>query len=291
MSFFVRFSFLGLLFLIASCHQAIPVPPPQSFPPQYTSLGRDLVHGLAACGFCHGSRPEPGVVLSGGIPLRDTYGSVIAPNITPSNSGIRGWNVQEIADAVRASLAPDGRSLASEHHQGYQWMSDDDVYRIVAYLQTQPPVETSYETREIGFIDRYTSGILEQRKEVDGVVPSLEGTAAPIYGQYLVEHVARCDQCHSTPGDFIAEEKYLQGGREISRAGEIRVAPNITGSKVYGLGSWSIPEIVRYLQTGQVPGNRRTDPRFCPTQFYARAKESDLSAIAVYLLSTETSPS
>ncbi|NDC38520.1 MAG: alcohol dehydrogenase, partial [Proteobacteria bacterium] len=49
------------------------------------------------------------------------------------------------------------------------------------------------------------------------------------------------------------------------------------------LGAWSEDEIIKYLRTGQTPGGRAVDDRFCPVGFYRNADQADLVAIAKFL--------
>jgi hypothetical protein len=118
---------------------------------------------------------------------------------------------------------------------------------------------------------------------VRGYIPALSPKFRTEYGQYLVDHVARCGSCHSKPGGIFSSEEYLAGGQEISFDGEYKTAPNITSSKSAGIGSWSIRQISDYLRSGRTPSGREIDTRFCPVQFYAQAAPEDVEAVATYV--------
>ncbi|MBX7144097.1 MAG: cytochrome c [Oligoflexia bacterium] len=245
--------------------------------------GRVLVKGLAACGFCHGEQASPNSLLLGGRALHDRYGDVNAPNLTSAKSGLGAWRDVDVMRAIRASMDRDGNWLSSEVHQGYDWMSDADTFAIVTYLRSLPAVEKDVARRTLSFMDRNTTGFFDSRAEVRGYVPEVRRSDELAYGEYLVDHVARCSSCHNSPGSLIDSEGYLLGGKTITNNYGSKVAPGITSSRVYGIGEWDEAAIVQYLQTGSGPDGRVSDSHFCPWEFYALADKEDLRLIARYL--------
>lgn len=277
---------LGCL-LFSGCAAEKPIPISTQQNSKTLAKGRSLVQGLAACGFCHGEKPDPTSTLVGGQLVYDRYGELYAPNITPSESGIGQWSTREVMRAIKRSLDRDEEKLSIQVHSGYNWMSQEDVLAIASYLRSLPPIENEVERRTIGTIDRYTTGLLEKYPGASGYVPSLRREGGVEYGRYLLENVARCDSCHNSPGDLMSSSEYLSGGRTVRTEAGTRVAPNINGSKVYGLGDWKEKDIVTFLQTGQTPDGRFIDTQFCPTPFYRNADQSDLQALARYLKNLE----
>lgn len=253
--------------------------------PEYVERGMQLVEGLAACGFCHGAKAAPGSPLIGGRAQYDTYGAVPAANLTNSLSGVGAWSTLDIVQALRTSVDKWGNELSPDVHRGYEWLSDDDAIAIVAYIKALPPAGNSVDRRSISMLDRNTTGLLKSHPEVRGYVPSINPKFTLEYGQYLINHVARCQYCHSTPGGFIIGESYLGGGATIRTDKGEKVAPDITSSQVTGIGDWSGEDIVQYLLHGKTPDGNFIDPAFCPVEFYRRAPMSDLLAIAKYLKS------
>lgn len=256
---------------------------------QVLQRGEQMVHGTAACGFCHGSSGSPFDPLSGGRELADSLGKVESPNITPSSDGIGPWSMSEIYTALRGGERPDGSLISSELHKGMNWISDPDLYAIASYLKAVPAVENQVERREIDVTVKAKVALLESRPLEVAFVPELPRNAPMIRGAYLVDNLSRCITCHNgtSSGLFGSSERYLGGGREVYIEGVSRVAPNISGSAARGIGSWSEEQIVRFLSSGKKPGGEVIDQRFCPVEFFARAAESDKQAIARYLKSVE----
>lgn len=276
-------AYLLLAFVLVAC--SIEDIEPLSAPVNQESLqrGQELAQGLAACGFCHGSTATPQSPLSGGRAQQDKYGTVIAANITPAESGIAKWNVAEIMRGFRNSIAPDNKILSQDVHRGYEWMGDDDAIALASYLRVLPAVENVVDRRTVGWTERYTTGLFDGTREVRGYVPTVPKRQRLEYGKYLVDHVGRCGVCHNSSGSLFGESEYLRGGQATELDGVTKTAPDITSKDVYGLGSWSEADIVRYLQTGVAADNRRVDTNFCPVNFYKNASNFDLRSIAAYL--------
>ena len=267
-----------------------------SDPARYTSLsvpmttesiarGRTLFIGLGHCGFCHGEKGTPDSPPSGGRIFSDVYGDVAAPNLTPSETGLKRWTARDIMKVFREGTARKGRTLSNQVHVGAEWISDSDLIALVSYLRALPPVEKEVAARSLGFVERNTTGFFEGTKEVEGYVPTVNPKHAAEYGRYLTDHVARCGSCHSSPASLITSADYLAGGRIIKNDQGEKTAPGITNSETVGIGGWSESQIINYLKTGARPDNTKVDSNFCPVSFFKNAPDSDLQAIARYLKS------
>jgi cytochrome c553 len=86
----------------------------------------DYLISTAGCRGCHrpdftgGAGPPPG-----------------ASNLTPV--GIGGWTETDFIRAIREHKRPNGTAVAEEMPRIYGTMSDDDLRKIFAFLQTVPP--------------------------------------------------------------------------------------------------------------------------------------------------------
>lgn len=286
---FMIFRFLFLLslsLLLCSCTAEDPEVITIPGGDERIAHGKYLVHSLAACGFCHGDKSEPFSPLSGGRKVYDVYGEVNAPNITPSKAGIGEWTSQDLIAVLRQSIHKDGTEFSPTAHKGYQWLSDRDVFAIIAYLNTQVPVGKEVEDRDIGMFQRNTVGMLHSAIGVEGYVPPIaEGT--PAYGRYLVEHAARCGYCHDSAAGLFSTPAPLGGGVVVKVADGEKIAPGIRGKSARGLIDWTPEDLIHYLKTGETADEEQIDPAFCPVDFYARASDKDLEAIADYIMGLE----
>lgn len=247
--------------------------------------GRELVHGMAACGFCHGAQPKPGSELSGGQLWHDKFGEVIAPNLTSSEKALGKWSGTEISNAIRFSVGPNDRALSKEAHAGFAWLDEDDLIAIVTYLRTLKPVDQRHERRSLSFMDRNIDGFFDSWKTVDNYVPSIKNKDVRAYGRYIVNNLAQCATCHNSPDTLFSTGMYLGGGKVIKRGDNEAIVPGILNTEVDGLGNWSEEDIVFYLKTGRTPEGRTMNPLYCPVEFYANARPEELEAVAKYLKS------
>jgi len=192
---------------------------------KYSERGRYLVDGAAACGTCHASDRNDGDALSGGRLISDSFGDLMAANITPDKeTGIGDWNVAEIMRAIRASIDKDGKPLSLDTHRAYRWMSDRDAKAISISLLAMPAVSNPVERRQLGGFERNRFGLFPQHQDFAGYVPELtppkvtaevsEGqTYDARWGRYLANNVAQCYSCHTTDaGSPLSGVPFAGGG-------------------------------------------------------------------------------
>lgn len=262
--------------------------PPLPATPESVVRGQQLVEGTGACGFCHSGQRVPGAPLAGGAAMYDKYGAVEAPNITVSANGIGSWTESDLKTFLRTSVRPDQSVALSSFHRGIEWLSDSDVGRITAYLRSLPASDQEVTRREVSFFARNTTGFFEAKPAVRGYIPDISPSFRREYGQYLVDHVARCGSCHTRPGGIFSSDVYLGGGKELRIGegdGESKSAPNISSSDISGIGGWSREQFAQFFSEGKTPSGKAVDPRFCPVGFYAKAPARDIEAMIEYLRS------
>lgn len=246
--------------------------------------GKELVRGLATCGFCHGGARSPDAPLSGGLPWHDRYGEVKAANLTSDRkTGIGATTTADIFRVLRGGWAADDRHLSLDVHRGYEWMADEDLAAIVSYLRTVPPVRHTVERRSVGWFGRNVTGFFEGDHEVRGYVPAIPRQFGGEYGKYLVENVARCGACHDGVSGIFSDGAPFEGGRTIHTESGERTAPSLLRRGGVGISRWSQDSIVQFFKRGETPTGKRVDSRFCPVTFYRNGKDDDLVAMASYL--------
>lgn len=173
-------------------------------------------------------------------------------------------------------------------YPAYTNMTREDVLAIRAYLQTIDPAPDEFQPDQLPFpfdirstmiawnVVNFTAGRL---------APDPSRSAQWNRGHYLVDALGHCGTCHTRKSIMGADESagYLQGSRL-----EGWYAPNITADPRKGIGRWSVGDIVAYLKTGANALTLGSGPMGEEVvHSSSHMTESDLEAIAVYLLSLQ----
>ncbi|MBD1549270.1 c-type cytochrome [Roseibium aggregatum] len=103
------------------------------------------------CGGCHVPRgadgaPIEGAGLSGGSIGFEIPGLGIfwPANLTPDDTGLKGWTKKQIVDAVRTGVRPDGRMLSpAMPWPAYAALTDEDAETLATFLQAMPAARTT----------------------------------------------------------------------------------------------------------------------------------------------------
>jgi mono/diheme cytochrome c family protein len=107
-------------------------------------------------------------------------------------------------------------------------------------------------------------------------------------GAYLVEGLGHCGSCH-TPKSVLGAE--LKGQAYRGAVIDNSVAPDLTANPRTGIGRWNLADIVGYLRTGRNSRANASGPMAeVVTYSTSLLSDSDLSAIATYLMSLPPSP-
>jgi mono/diheme cytochrome c family protein len=103
-------------------------------------------------------------------------------------------------------------------------------------------------------------------------------------GDYLVNTIMTCGNCHSPKGPTGADiaSKAFSGGLSWDELPFKVTAANITQDKKTGIGSWSNTDIRRLLRRGVKPDGTPI-ATIMPTGFYGIITKRDMSAIVAYL--------
>jgi mono/diheme cytochrome c family protein len=103
-------------------------------------------------------------------------------------------------------------------------------------------------------------------------------------GDYLVNTIMTCGNCHSPKGppQAVAGKEFSGGSQTWDEAAFKVMGANITQDKDTGIGSWSDAEIKTLLRTGKRPNGVQI-AEIMPTSFYGIITERDMDAIVAYL--------
>ena len=105
---------------------------------------------------------------------------------------------------------------------------------------------------------------------VDGLVLN---EADPNNGSY-VYLAAGCNSCHVSEED--PKKGYLAGGQKFETNFGTFVAPNISNSKLYGIGNWDFEDFYGAVKLGQNPEGNHYFPAF-PFTSYSRMTDQDIA--------------
>ena len=103
-------------------------------------------------------------------------------------------------------------------------------------------------------------------------------------GEYLVEGIMACGNCHTpknSNGAPISELKFAGGFNHEVPAFKA-YASNITTDEETGIGSWTDEQIIVALREGRRPDGKLIGPPM-PTRFYSGISDNDAKAIVAYL--------
>jgi cytochrome c len=265
--------------------------------PARLARGRYL-YNLSDCDGCHSQRDFSrfdGPVVGSGRGRGNVFppdvglpGVVAARNITPDKeTGIGNWTDGEKIRAIRDGISRDGTALfPMMGYERFRHMSDEDVYSLVAYLNTLVPVRNSVPRSKIVFP---VSMLMKGAPQPAGHVPELDRTDKVKYGEYLVT-MAGCMECHTPAkqGKPI-RSLTLAGGQEFRFPGAVVVSANITPNLETGIGRWSEQDFLeRFYQYKEYA--EKGSPQVGPESFtlmpwlnFAQLKPEDLKAIYAFL--------
>jgi len=259
-------------------------------PPEVVAHGKSLVEA-SDCATCHTADPQR--PFAGGKRIDTPFGAIYSPNLTPDReTGIGDWSDADFVRALRFGVAPDSsRYYPAFPYPYFTKFTRGDILAIRAYLSTLTPFRNEEPPPALRFplnfrvVMRvwnyffFKPGILEpdQQKDIDWN-----------RGRYLVEGAGHCGACHTPKNMFGADRRSraFAGGR----VGDW-FAPRLDGAARSGLKSWSVDDIVEYLQSGR-NARSHADGLMAEVVVNSTSKisDGDARAIAVYLKSLPAGP-
>ena len=236
--------------------------------------GAYLVNAVAACRSCHTPRDPSAAPLSGGTRYGSGPAAEFAANITPDvETGIGNWSKQQIIDAVRLGVRPDGSHIGPPMPQGaYRFMSDDDAAAVADYLKSVPPVRHA--------VPRATPDAASPETVRPALTAKQNSPAdAPVSrGSYIVTAVAHCTECHDRSTSSPSQDT-APSNRVFRGPWGVVTAPSIAPE---ALTAHTDAELTTLITTGKrADGSALIGPM--PVGAYAGLRPDDLAAIVAYL--------
>jgi mono/diheme cytochrome c family protein len=248
-----------------------------------------IAHGQALtvigdCASCHTA--DPAKPFAGGKAIDTPFGTIYSANLTPDpDTGIGKWSDEDFRRAMREGVSPTGAHYYPAFPYPYfTKLTRQDLAAIRAYLGTLTPVGNAAPPPALRWPLNYRvvmrgwdwlffrPGIFQ---------PDQQKSTEWNRGGYLVTGLAHCGACH-TPKNVFGGDRHGHafGGGLIGGW----FAPRLDGAERSGLKSWSVDDIVEYLQSGR-NGRSHADGPMAEVVVASTAlmSDADVRAIAVYL--------
>lgn len=256
------------------------------------SKGR-LIFAAGDCASCHASPGQPDRLrLGGSSALASPFGTFRVPNISMDPvDGIGNWRTIDLANALLSGVSPDGSHYYPVFpYPSFAKMQVGDVRDLMAYLRTLPAVPGKAPPHDLALLFRirrlvgFWKLLFFNRTPI---IPDQKREAPWNRGQYLVEALAHCDECHSSRNllGAIKPETRFAGGEDPEGAGYV---PNITPTRI---GTWKQQDVAEMLKSGNTPAHGRVGSSMSGVVTNtATLPQSDRDAIAAYIMSLPARP-
>jgi mono/diheme cytochrome c family protein len=279
---------LAVAFPVVTFLACLPASDPARAAGDPSLIARGLyIARLADCMACH-TRPG-GTPYAGGLEMSTPFGSLSTPNITPDpDTGIGDWSDEDFYRAGTDGIGRHGADLYPVMpYPSFTKMTRSDVMAVKAYLFSLKPVYAPRAPSHMAFpFDiRATLSVWRELYFHPGVYrPDPKRSAEWNRGAYIVEGPGHCGACHSPRNILGATEtgESLAGGQ----VGHW-LAPNISSDRRWGIGDWSVEDIVTFLKSG---AQKTEGVAFGPMAEVVHdslryATPADLTAVAIFLKS------
>ncbi|MEJ5862962.1 cytochrome c [Pseudomonas farsensis] len=238
----------------------------------------------ADCMACHTA--EGGAPYAGGLPIHSPFGTIYGTNITPDKQhGIGNYSDDEFFAALTEGKRKDGANLyPAMPYTSYHLIKREDADAIHAYLQSIAPINRAAPTTDLSFPFNVRTGLMGWNllygKSVQ-VQPAEGNSEAWQRGQYMVEVLGHCGECH-TPRNLIGaleQDKRLSGGVLNGY-----LAPSLLAKDLAERG-WTQPDLATFLKHGMSAQGSMFNEMY-PVVHHStqNLEDGDLSAMATYLL-------
>lgn len=264
--------------------------------PERLERGKYLAHSYAFCIDCHSGRDAgkfslpviPGTEGKGGDDYGEGAGFVPASNITQDKeTGIGSWSDGEIFRAITSGVNKDGKFLAPMMpYPLFSSLDKEDIYSIIAYIKTLPPVKNKVPERKLNFplsiiFRTVPTDPKEFGKRPDGLDKIKQGE---YYG-------IACKFCHTQneKGEPVPGMDFA-GGMEFKMPdGSIVRSANITPDKETGIGNMTAELFLAKFKscldgTNLDPKTRGYNTPMAWNFIAKTSTDDDLLAIYAYLM-------
>ncbi len=236
--------------------------------PEQIARGKYLAY--IGCAGCHGTKEE--FPLTGGFDFAQEIpmpiGSIVSRNLTPAGV-LKERTDGELFRAIRHGYTKDGTLLAFMSFLPYRQLSDDDTKAIIAFLRSQPAVESKTAGGDdINLLGAMLAGagMLPTGDPINkGVITAPAKGINAEYGKYVATF-GECRGCH---------------GKDMTGTPASAAGPAVPNPRPI-VGTWTREQFAQTMHTGVRPTGQAF-PAGMPWKNASRMTDDDLSALYEYI--------
>ncbi|MBI5472480.1 MAG: cytochrome C [Ignavibacteriae bacterium] len=266
--------------------------------PERIARGKYLANHVTICIDCHSTRDWTkfaGPIIAGtegkggeefneqigGIP-----GTLFSANITPA--GIGQYTDGELLRVFTVGVTREKRAIFPlMPYLGYNNLSQEDAYSIVAYLRSLPPIENTIKESKLNFPVNLIVRTIPPKSYQPKPAPEKSNTIE--YGRYL-STIAACGDCHTpaVKGERIPGMEFAGGMEFTFPSGTVR-SLNITPDEETGIGTWTKEDFIARFKAFADSSSRNVSVTMnefntpMPWIMYAGMTDEDLGSIYAFL--------
>lgn len=277
---------------LSGCGPETPVTPAAQAPAPASQVERGAyLARIGNCAHCHTARG--GEPYAGGRAVDTPFGQVVSSNITPEPVyGLGRWTAEDFWRALHHGESKDGRLLYPAFpYTSYTHVTREDADALWAYLRTVAPstrereehaLRWPYSTQLALWVWRtlyFQPAAATQAAQSPNTKPK---DASLERGQYLVQGLGHCDECHGARNALGGFQP--QGPQGNVLAGSRWYAPSLLDRSEASVADWTEADVVALLTTGVSPRGHAQGPMANVVRFGTQyLSADDALAMARYL--------
>jgi len=226
------------------------------------------------CADCHAE--DLGGVI--GWTVVGPMATIDSANLTSGEGGIAEEFAtdEDYVNAIRHGIDPEGKPIYMPAVVAFQYISDEELGAMIAYLKTIPPVDRKTNGSQFTALGKIIVGagmfgnLPVEDASHQNQISAPEAGVSVAYGDYLVA-TGDCRACHG---------QQLAGGSYPDPSVTLPV-PNLTPGGE--LGSWAEAQFIQTMRTGVTPGGHAMNSDLMPYKQIGSLTDAELQAIWMYL--------
>lgn len=240
----------------------------------------------AGCYACHTQVDSSNAqAFAGGPRLETPFGDFYAPNITSSRQyGIGEWTLVEFEAALRQGRSPEGFAYYPAFpFSSYRSLTDEDVADLYTALLKTDAAETVSDAHDLSFPYNIRMGLKPWRWLFATTrSANIDQSTSVGRGQYLVDAVAHCGECHNPRNSLGAFIPPYMGGNDTIPGGS--AAPPIHARALENM-DWTEEDLFYFLTDGILPDGDFVGGSMVEVIDHGTShmSDDDLMAIAEYI--------